>query len=131
MIKRGRLEVGLGRTVITVMMMPVLAAHQHHRVALVLGLFHMRGDVLDIQPDPAVVAAVRHRGMKRPAMMERCLSGLQRAENGLVLVDALDRLALQQDVGIILGRLMVEATVLVAAGKHAHATADIVRHRQR
>ena len=94
MLHRRRFEVGFGRTVITIKIEPVLAAHQHHRVAIMLALFHMRVDILDVQPDAAVIAAVLHRGMECPAVMEQGFSRLQWAENGLVLVDAPDRLAL-------------------------------------
>ena len=108
------------------MMVPVLTAYQHHRIAVMLGLFHMRGNILHIQPDAAVIAAVRHRGMQGPAMMERGLARLQRAENGLVLIDSLHRLALQQNIGVILGRLMIIAAMGMAPGQHPHAAADII-----
>ena len=76
MRQRRRLEISLRRTVIAIMPIAVLTTHQHHRIAVMLGLLHMRGNVLDIEPDAAVMAAVRHRGMQGPAMMERRLSGL-------------------------------------------------------
>ena len=64
-------------------------------------------------------------------MMERGFSQLQRAENSLVLAYAPERPALQQNIGLIIGRLIVIAAMLVASGKHSHAAADIIRHSQR
>jgi hypothetical protein len=88
-----------------------------------LGLPHARREILHVQPDPPLGAAVRQGGVERPAMVERRLAGAERAENGHLLGNALDRLALEQHVVGVGGESVVAAARAMAAGHHAHAAA--------
>ena len=77
----------------------------------------------DFQPDAAVITEVRHGGMQGPAMMERCLTRLQRTHDGVFFVDSVHGLALKQHIAVILGGLMSVATAEVASWQHAHTSA--------
>ena len=109
----------------------VFTPHQQRRVLVVFGLAHCRRDVLHVQSDAPIGAAVRHRGVQCPAVMKRRLAGLERTQHGLVLVDIGHGLPLVEDVRRVIGDVVVKASPAVAAGQHAHASALGGRGRQR